>query len=44
VGGLIELLGVEGGTNAKGDTLTEENVVGDGGHTSVVELTLLVVS
>ena len=40
MGGLVELLGVEGGTNAKGGTRAEEDVVGDGSNTTVVDLAL----
>jgi len=40
VGGLVELLGVERSTNTEGDALTEEDVVGDGGDTAVVDLGL----
>lgn len=42
VGGLVELLGVEGSANAEGDTLTEEDVVGNGGDTTVVDLALFI--
>lgn len=40
VWGRVELLGVEGGTEAKGNTLTEEDVVGESGNTTVVDLGL----
>ncbi len=40
MGGLVELLGIKGGTDAEGDALAEENVVGDGGDTAVVDLGL----
>lgn len=40
VGGLVKLLGIERGTNAEGDTRAEEDVVGDGGDTAVVDLAL----
>lgn len=40
MGGLVELLGIEGGTDAEGDTLAEEDVVGNGGDTPVVDLAL----
>ena len=42
MGGLVELLGVEGSANAEGDTLTEEDVVGNGGDTTVVDLALFI--
>jgi len=41
VGGLVKLLGIERGTNTEGDTLTEEDVVGNGSDTTVVDLGLL---
>lgn len=40
VGSLVELLGVERATKAEGDALTEENVVGEGSNTAVVDLDL----
>lgn len=40
VGGLVQFLGIERGTNAEGDTSAEENVVGDSGDTTVVDLAL----
>ena len=40
MGGLVELLGVEGATEAEGDALAEEDVVGEGGDTAVVDLGL----
>jgi hypothetical protein len=40
VGGLVELLGVEGAADAEGDTLTEEDVVGEGSNAAVVDLEL----
>lgn len=40
VGGLVKLLGIERGTNTEGDALTEENVVGNGSDTTVVDLAL----
>lgn len=40
MGGLVELLGVERSTNAKGDALAEEDIVGDGGNATVVDLAL----
>lgn len=43
VGGLLQLLGIERGTDAKGDAGTEEDVVGDSGDTTVVDLALFVV-
>jgi len=44
VGGLVELLGVEGSTDAEGDALAEEDVVGDSSDTAVVDLGLFWVS
>lgn len=41
MGGLVELLGIEGSTDAKGDTGAEEGGVGNGGNTTVVDLALL---
>lgn len=43
MGGLLQLLGIERGTDAKGDARAEEDVVGDGGNTTVVDLALLVI-
>lgn len=40
VGSLVDLLGIERGANADGDARAEENVVGDGGNTTVVDLGL----
>ena len=40
MGGLIELLGIKRGTDAEGDALAEEHVVGDGGDAAVVDLGL----
>lgn len=40
VGGLVELLGIERGTEAEGDTRAEEDVVGNSGDTTVVDLDL----
>lgn len=40
VGGLVKLLGIERGTNAESDTRAEEDVVGNGGDTAVVDLAL----
>jgi len=42
VGGLVELLGIEGGAESEGDTGAEENVVGKGSDTTVVDLDLLI--
>jgi hypothetical protein len=44
VGSLVELLGIKGGAKAEGHTGAEENVVGDGCDTAVVDLDLLAVS
>ena len=38
--GLVELLRVERGTNAKGEALVDLGVVGNGGDTAVVDLGL----
>ena len=38
--GLVELLGIEGSTKAKGDTWAEEDVVGNSSNTTVVDLGL----
>lgn len=40
MGRLVELLGIEGSTKAKGDTWAEENVVGNSSDTTVVDLGL----
>jgi hypothetical protein len=40
VGGLVELLGIKRSTNAESDALAEEDVVGNGGDTAVVDLAL----
>ena len=40
VGGLVELLGIEGGAKAESDARAEENVVGNGSDTTVVDLDL----
>lgn len=40
MGGLVELLGIERGSNTEGDTRAEEDVVCDGGNTAVVDLGL----
>ena len=44
VGGLLQLLGVERGTETEGNTGAEEDVVGDGGNTTVVDLGLFLLS
>jgi hypothetical protein len=41
VGSLVELLGIEGAAETQGDTLAEEDVVGESGDTAVVDLDLL---
>lgn len=41
MGSLVELLGIERATKTQGDTLTEEDVVGKSGNTTVVDLDLL---
>lgn len=40
VGGLVQVLGIEGSTQAEGDTGAQEDVVGQGGDTTVVNLGL----
>jgi len=40
VGGLVELLGIERSTNSESNSLTEENVVGNGSDTTVIDLAL----
>lgn len=40
VGGLVEVLGVEGSAEAKGDASAELDVVGQGGDAAVVDLGL----
>ena len=40
VGGLVQVLGIERGTQAEGDTRAKENVVGQSGDTTVVDLGL----
>jgi len=40
VGGLVEVLGIERGTETEGDTGTEQDVVGQSGNTAVVDLGL----
>lgn len=37
---LIQLLGIDRGTEAENDTLTEQNVVGESSDTTVVDLGL----
>lgn len=43
VGGLVELLGIKGGSKTEGDTRAEENVVSDGGDTTVIDLSLNII-
>ena len=40
MGSLVELLGVERTAETQGDALAEENVVGEGSNTTVVDLDL----
>jgi len=40
VSSLVEVLGIEGGTEAEGDTRAEEDVVSQSGNTTVVDLGL----
>jgi hypothetical protein len=40
VGGLVQVLGIERGTEAEGDTRAEQDVVGQSGNTTVVDLGL----
>ena len=40
VGSLVQVLGIKGSTEAKGDTRAQEDVVGQGGNTTVVDLGL----
>jgi hypothetical protein len=40
VGGLVKLLCIKGSANAEGNTLTEENIIGNGSDTAVVDLGL----
>ena len=40
MGSLVELLGVERATKTQGNTLAEEDVVGNSGDTAVVDLEL----
>lgn len=42
MGGLVELLGIEGGAESEGDTGAEENVVGESSDTTVVDLDLFI--
>lgn len=42
VGSLVELLGIERATETQGDALAEEDVVGKGGNTTVVDLDLFI--
>jgi hypothetical protein len=44
VGGLVELLGIKRGTEAEGNAGAEENVVGDGCNTAIVDLDLFFTS
>lgn len=41
MGSLVKLLGVERATETEGHTLAEEDVVGEGSDTAVVDLDLL---
>lgn len=41
MGGLVQVLGIERGTQAESDTGAEENVVSQSGDTTVVDLGLL---
>jgi len=43
LGGLVKLLGIERGSNAESYTGTEKDVVGDGGNTTVIDLSLSLV-
>ncbi len=40
MGRLVELLGIKGGTKAKGDAWAEEDVIGNGCDATVVDLDL----
>ena len=40
MGGLVQVLGIKGSTKAEGDTRAEEDVVSQGGNTTVVDLGL----
>jgi hypothetical protein len=44
VSSLVDLLGIERGANANGDTGAQEDVIGDGSNTAVVDFGLVVVS
>lgn len=41
MGGLVKLLGIKGGSETEGNTRAEEDVVGDSGDTTVVDLDLV---
>ncbi len=43
VGGLVELLGIKGSSETEGNTGAKENVVGDGGDTTVIDLGLNII-
>lgn len=40
MGSLVQVLGIEGGTEAEGDTRAEQDVVSQSGNTTVVDLSL----
>lgn len=40
VGGLVQVLGIKGSTKAEGDTRAQQNVVSQGGNTTVIDLGL----
>jgi hypothetical protein len=40
VGGLVKFLGIERSTKTKGSTRSENNVVSNGGNTTVIDLDL----
>jgi hypothetical protein len=40
VGGLVKLLGIKGTTESESNTRAEENVVGNGSDTTVIDLSL----
>lgn len=42
MGGLVQVLGIKRGTQAEGDTGAEQDVVGQSGNTTVVDLGLFV--
>ena len=44
MGSLVKLLGIKGGAEAESDAWAEENVVGDGCDTAVVDLDLFFIS